>query len=584
MDIFSILNLVCGLALFLFGMSYMGDGLETCAGSRLQDILMRLTSSPVKGFFLGFLVTAIIQSSSATTVMVVGFVNSGLMTLQQSVGLILGANVGTTVTAWLISLTSIDGASFFIKLLKPDAWMPILAIIGVYLLSFDKSGKHKGIAAILLGFSILMVGMDIMSGAVEGLKEVPEFREAFILFSNPILGVLVGTVLTGIIQSSSASVGILQALSMTGMVTFGTAIPIILGMNIGTTVTAMLSAVNTNRDARRAACVHFYFNVISTVVFMIPFYLINSFIGGFPFLAEAVSPLSIAIFNTIYKFVCAFAAIPFTKGLVKLACLTIRDKKGEAEEKKTLLDERFLTTPAVALAQAQRLTVDTALLAQDCFNQSITLLEQWDDKVAAEVREKEKTIDHYEDVLGTYLVKLSSLSLTEAENRELTIMLHSISDFERISDHAVGIVISAHAAAQKNSALSDNAKTELRQMATAVSEALSLCIASFSTKNLDAARRVEPLEEVVDRIADKLRAHHIDRLRAGRCSVDSGFVFTDLISNFRRVSDHCSNVAACVIELQNNTYDTHKYLHSVHHSGDASYVADYEYFLEKYSM
>lgn len=583
MDIFDLLNLVCGLALFLFGMSYMGDGLETCAGSRLQEILMRLTSSPVKGFFLGFVVTAIIQSSSATTVMVVGFVNSGLMTLQQAVGLIMGANVGTTVTAWLISLTSIDGASFFIQLLKPDSWMPILAIIGVYFMCFDKSGKRKGVAAILLGFSILMVGMDIMSSSVEGLKDVPEFTQAFTLFSNPLLGILVGAVLTAIIQSSSASLGILQALSTTGIITFETAIPIILGMNIGTTVTALLSSVNTNRDARRAAFVHLYINILSTVIFMVPYSVIR-YTVGMPVLSGTVGPLSIAIFNTIFKLGCAIILLPFTNGLVKLACLTVPDgKSGEAEEQ-SLLDDRLMTTPAVALAQAQRLTVDTALMAQESFNQAVTLLEHWDDKVAEKVREMEKTIDKYEDALGTYLVKLSNLTLTEGENRSLTIMLHSISDFERISDHAVGILISAHSATQKHNVLSDSAKQELKQMAKAVSEALSLCIASFSTKNLDAARRVEPLEEVVDRLAEHLRTHHIDRLRAGKCSVESGFIFTDLISNFRRVSDHCSNVAACIIELQNNTYDTHKYLHSVHHSGDASYVADYEYFLDKYSV
>ena len=582
MDIFNILNMVCGLALFLFGMSYMGEGLETCAGSRLQEILMKLTSSPIKGFFLGFLVTAIIQSSSATTVMVVGFVNSGLMTLQQAVGLIMGANVGTTVTAWLISLTSIDGASFFIKLLKPDSWMPILAIIGVYFMCFEKTGKRKGVASILLGFSILMVGMDIMSGAVEGLKDMPEFTQAFIAFSNPILGILVGTILTAIIQSSSASVGILQALSTTGVVTYATAIPIILGMNIGTTITAILSAMNTNRDARRAAMIHFYINVLSTIIFIVPYSVIR-YVFSVSFLDIAVNPFTIAVFNTIYKLGCALILLPFTQFLVKLACLTVPDKKGE-KEVKPLLDDRLLTTPAVALAQAQRLTVETALMAQESFNMAVGLLEKWDDKVAAQVRALEKTIDKHEDALGTYLVKLSNLNLTEAENRELTIMLHSISDFERISDHAVGIIISTENANQKSNVLSDNARRELVRMSEAVSEALSLCIASFSTKNLEAARRIEPLEEVVDRMSDMLKAHHIDRLRAGKCSVESGFVFTDLISNISRVSDHCSNVAACLIELAHNTYDTHKYVHSVHHSGDSDYVADCNYFFDKYAL
>ena len=581
MDLFDLLNFICGLALFLFGMSYMGDGLESCAGGRLQSILEKLTSSPWKGFLLGFVVTAIIQSSSATTVMVVGFVNSGVMTLHQAIGLIMGANVGTTVTAWLISLTSIRGAGFFIQLLKPDSWMPLLAFAGVYFMCFEKSGKRKNLAAILLGFSILMVGMDIMSSSVEGLKEVPEFSRAFTLFSNPILGILVGTVLTAIMQSSSASVGVLQALSMTGMISFSSAIPIIIGQNIGTTVTAMISSVNANRDAKRAAFVHLYINIIGAVLFMVP-YEILQYTVGIPFLQDPVSPLTIAVIHTSYKLGCAIILLPFTGALERLACFTVRG--GKVKEEKPLLDDRLMTTPAVALAQAQRLTVETALMAQDSFNEAVRLLDHWDDKAADHVRLLESTIDKHEDILGTYLVKLSGLGLTDTENRELSIMLHTISDFERISDHAVGILLSVQAAQQKSNAISDSAKGELKLMANAVSEALSLCIASFSTNNPEAARRVEPLEEVVDDMADQLKNHHIDRLRAGQCSVESGFIFTDLISNFSRVSDHCSNIAACIVEMQHNSYDTHKYVHSVHHSGDAEYLSDYDYFSEKYAL
>ncbi len=580
MDIFDLLSFFLGLAMFLFGMDYMGDGLESCAGGRLQGILEKLTASPLRGFFLGFVVTAIIQSSSATSVMVVGFVNSGIMTLQQAISLIIGANVGTTVTGWLVSLTSINGAGFFIQLLKPSSWVPILALAGVYFLVFEKSGRRKNVAGVLLGFAVLMVGMDTMSTAVEGLKDVPAFTDLFVLFSNPVIGVLVGAVLTAIMQSSSASIGVLQALSVTGSITLGAAIPLILGMNIGASVPILLSSIGASKEARRTSFVYLYFNIINMLLFMLIFVIADLF---FPLtiLDSAVSPVSIAVFHTAYKLICGVAMLPFAGLLEKLVCLTVKDDK---EAEKPLLDERLMATPAVALAQAQRVTVETALMAQDTFNDAVSLLDAWDDKVAERVRELEKTIDVREDVLGTYLVKLSGLNLTETENRALSTMLHTISDFERISDHAVSILISLHAAASKPNTFSDHAKEELKRMASAVSEALSLCIASFSTNNVEAARRVEPLEEVVDEMGDQLRNHHIDRLKAGRCSVDSGFIFTDLISNFCRVSDHCSNIAACVVEMQHNSYDPHRYVHSVHHSADGDYHADYEHFSQKYVL
>lgn len=580
MDLFDLLNFICGLALFLFGMTYMGDGLESCAGGRLQAILEKLTSSPAKGFLLGLVVTAIIQSSSATSVMVVGFVNSGIMTLQQAIGLIMGANVGTTVTAWLVSLTSIDGAGLAIQLLKPNSWVPLLALAGVYFLNFEKSGRRKNVAAVLLGFAILMVGMDTMSSAVTGLKDVPAFTNLFVLFSNPIVGMLVGCVLTAIMQSSSASVGVLQALSMTGGITLGAAIPLILGMNIGASVPIMLSALNANKEARRTSFVYLYFNVISMILFMIVFCIVQ-FVFDLSILAAPVNPVGIAIFHTCYKLVFAGILLPFTRLLEKLVCATVRDSK---VEEKPLLDDRLMTTPAVALAQAQRLTVETALMAQDSFNEAVSLLDRWDDKVADHVRLLENTIDKHEDILGTYLVKLSGLSLTATENQELSIMLHTISDFERISDHAVGVLISVQAADQKSNSISTNAKKELKLMANAVSEALGLCIAAFSTNNPEAARRVEPLEEVVDDMATVLKDHHIDRLRAGECSVESGFIFTDLISNFSRVSDHCSNIAACIVEMEHNSYRTHRYVHNAHHSGDLDYTSDYEYFSHKYAL
>lgn len=578
MDVFDLLNFILGLAMFLFGMSYMGDGLESCAGGKLQGILEKLTSSPVKGFFLGLIVTAIIQSSSATSVMVVGFVNSGMMTLQQAIGLIIGANVGTSVTGWLVSLTSIDGAGLAIQLLKPSSWVPLLALAGVYFLNFEKSGRFKNVAGVLLGFAILMVGMDTMSSAVTGLRDVPAFTNLFVLFSNPIIGIVVGALLTAIMQSSSASVGVLQALSMTGGITLDAAIPLILGMNIGAAVPILISALNANKEARRTSFIYLYFNVISTVLFMVAYNVIQLFVA-LPILDAAVNPVGIAIFHTAYKLICAAVLLPFTALLEKLVCFTVREAK---VVEKPLLDDRLMTTPAVALAQAQRLTVETALMSQTAFNEAVSLLEHWDDKLADHVRELEKTIDKHEDILGTYLVKLSSLNLSPNENRELSTMLHTISDFERISDHAVGIMMSIGSARSKPNAISNSAKRELNQMGAAVAEALSLCIAAFSTNNPEAARRVEPLEAVVDNMADRLKDHHIDRLRAGKCSVDCGFIFTDLISNFSRVSDHCSNVAACIVEMQHDSFDTHQYVHSVHHSGDADYLSDYELFSQKY--
>ncbi len=580
MDIFDLLRFILGLAMFLFGMSYMGDGLESCAGGRLQSILEKLTASPLRGFFLGFVVTAIIQSSSATSVMVVGFVNSGVMTLQQAISLIIGANVGTTVTGWLVSLTSIDGAGFLIQLLKPASWVPLLALAGVYFLVFEKTGRRKNVAGVLLGFAILMVGMDTMSSSVAGLKDVPAFTDLFVLFSNPVIGVLVGAALTAIMQSSSASIGVLQALSMTGSITLGAAIPLILGMNIGAAVPILLSSVGASKEARRTSFVYLYFNIINMLLFMLIFVIADLFIP-LTILDSAVSPVGIAVFHTAYKLICGVAMLPFTGLLEKLVCLTVKDDK---EAKKPLLDERLMATPAVALAQAQRVTVETALMAQDTFNEAVSLLDVWDDKTAEHVRELEKTIDIREDVLGTYLVKLSGLNLSESENRALSTMLHTISDFERISDHAVSILISLRAAAGKPNTFSDHAREELKRMSSAVSEALSLCIAAFSTSNVEAARRVEPLEEVVDAMGDQLKNHHIDRLKAGRCSVDSGFIFTDLISNFCRVSDHCSNIAACVVEMQHNSFETHQYVHSVHHSNDTGYLSDYDYFSQKYAL
>ncbi len=582
MDIFDLLNFLCGLAFFLFGMFYMGDGLESCAGGRLQSILEKLTASPVKGFLMGFVVTGIIQSSSATTVMVVGFVNSGVMTLHQAVGLIMGANVGTTVTAWLISLTSIDGAAFLFQLLKPASWIPILALLGVYFMRFESSGRRKNVAAILLGFAVLMVGMNTMSSAVEGLKDVPQFSRVFTLFSNPVMGILVGTAVTAVMQSSSASVGVLQALSVTGSITFESAIPLIIGMNIGAVVPTLISSMNASADARRASAIHLYINLIGAVLFMAPYTVLQHTLD-LPFLGAAVSPVSIAVVHSGYKLGCALILLPFTGALERLAKATVKEKRGVRAEQ-PLLDERLMNTPAVALAQAKRLTDLTALMSQRAFEKSIGLLDRWDAKEAEQVRKLEDTIDKHEDVLGTYLVKLSALGLTVRESQDLSTMLHTISDFERISDHAVDILISVQTAREKGNVFSEGARQELRLMSAAVTEALSLSIAAFSTNNPDAARQVEPLVEVVDGMGGALRGHHIDRLRAGRCSVETGFIFTDLVNDLSRVADHCSNIAACIVEMQHSSYDTHNYVHTMHHSTDGEYAANYERFSQKYAL
>ncbi len=581
MDLFDFLNFLCGLALFLFGMFTMGDGLESCAGGQLRSILERLTASPVRGFFLGFLVTALVQSSSATTVMVVGFVNSGVMSLHQAVGLIMGANVGTTVTAWLISLTSIDGAAFFFRLLKPASWIPLLALAGVYFLRFERSGRKKGLAAVLLGFTVLMVGMDTMSASVTGLRDVPAFSQVFTLFSHPLAGILVGAAVTAVMQSSSASVGVLQALSVTGGIRAESAIPLILGMNIGAVVPALLSAIGAQTGARRAAAVHLYINLIGAALFLIPYELLRRTVG-LPFLTQTVNPVGIALIHSGYKLGCALVLLPFCGALERLAVYTVRDRTGSAAEA-PLLDERLMTTPAVALSQARLLTEETAFMAQEAFEKALSLLDRWDSKAAGRVRELEAAVDRREDALGTYLVRLSGLGLSVRESQELSTMLHTISDFERISDHAVDILLCLQEAGQRGIRFSDGARQELRLMARAVTEALGLTIASFRSGSADTARQVEPLDEVVERMGRALRDHHIDRLWAGRCSVETGVLFTDLVTCLGRVSAHCSNIAACVVEMRHSSYDPHRYVRELH-SSDPDYAASFQRFSAKYGL
>ena len=564
-----ILPLVAGLALFLYGMDLMGDSLKKSAGSSLKAILGKMTSSPVRGFLLGLIVTAIIQSSSATTVMVVGFVTSGTMTLVQAVGVIMGANVGTAVTAWITGLSGIGGgeteaALDALALLKPDTWVPVIAAVAVCLTMFVKRGKKRDIGFILMGFAILMIGMDLMSGAAKGLGD--DLKPLFTMFQNPILGVLAGLILTAVVQSSSASVGILQALTVTGGITYGAAIPIIMGQNIGTCVTAMLSSISANRNGKRAALIHLYFNIIGVAVWLALFYLVNalfpipSWIEGATLVATPIDMWGVAVVHTVFKILSVALIGPFYRQLEKLARLTIRDEKGETETT-SLLDERLFETPAIAVARATEVTAAMASVSTGALKGALELLDNYDPKAAEEVRSLENKADVYEDALGTYLVKISGCDIDESDSRQITKLLHIIGDFERISDHAVNILESAEEMKDKKIAFSNEAQSELAVMRDAIVEILSVTERAFLNNDVVLAADVEPLEQVVDDIRDKIKRGHIIRLQKSECTIEHGFILADMLNNFERVADHCSNIAGCVIEIsQYDALDMHKYL------------------------
>lgn len=580
MDLFDVLTLIGGLCLFLFGMNVMGAALEKRAGSGLKTLLGKLTTGKMTGFLTGLGVTGVIQSSSATTVMVVGFVNSGLMTLKQAINVIMGANVGTTVTAWILSLTGIQGDNIFVQLLKPSSFTPILALIGIIFYMGSKSSKLKDTGMILLGFATLMFGMDTMASAVSGLADVPEFQNILLMFSNPILGVLAGAILTGIIQSSSASVGILQALSSTGQVTFGTAIPIIMGQNIGTCVTALLSSVGTNKNARRAAVVHLCFNVIGTVVWLSVFCILNG-IFHFAFVSQPTDQLGIAIVHTIFNVLCTCLMLPASGLLEKLSCKIIPDAK--TEESKTELDERLMATPSIALERCRVVTGEMAADAAEALNTSLQMVGSYNAEQAAQVREKEEETDHYEDSLGTYLVRLSTCSLSDQDSHEAAKLLHVIGDFERIADHAVNILESAEEIREKHIQFSPEAEQELRVISSAVEECLSLALKSFMEDDLKTAGQVEPLEEVIDTLRGQLRSRHVLRLQKGECSIEDGFVWSDLLTSLERVSDHCSNIAGCVIEMAHSSLDLHEYLTGIR-TEDPQYMEYYNQYAKKYAL
>jgi len=585
MDIFGVFSMIGGLALFLFGMNTMGNGLEKVSGGKLEKILEKLTSSPIKAVLLGAGVTAVIQSSSATTVMVVGFVNSGIMKLSQSIGIIMGANIGTTVTSWILSLSGIESESFFVQLLKPSSFSPILAVIGVALIMFAKKEKKKDIGTILVGFSVLMTGMDTMSEAVQPLQDVPAFTNLFVKFENPILGLLAGTILTAIIQSSSASVGILQALCKTGAVSYAGAFPIIMGQNIGTCVTALLSSIGAKKNARRAAFVHFYFNVIGTTIFMLGFYALNA-VFHFAILSESANAAGIAVIHSTFNIGATLLLLPFSKMLEKLARATIRDE-GEEEEMMNVaqeLDQRFLDTPGYATQQCKMVTGKMAELVKKNLDIAMELLDAYSETKATEVSELEEQVDHYEDVLGSYLVQLSSKNLSEKDSQTISRILHCIGDFERMSDHACNIMEAAQEMHEKDLVFSDSAKKELKIYRKAISDIVTAAETVFKTEDIALAKQIEPLEEVVDCLNAEMKGRHIKRLSDGKCTIELGFVFSDLCVNFERIADHCSNIAISIIQLEQEGYDTHEYLLRLKRESNAEFNQQMERYKVEYML
>lgn len=580
MDIFNLLTMIGGLCLFLFGMNLMGQALERRAGGSLRTVLGKMTGKVMTGFLTGLGVTAIIQSSSATTVMVVGFVNSGLMTLRQAVNVIMGANVGTTVTAWLLSLGGIDSGSVWVNLLKPSSFTPVLALIGIVLYLFCKKAKQKDTGTILLGFATLMFGMETMSSAVADLKDVPAFTNLFLAFKNPVLGVLAGAVLTGIIQSSSASVGILQALTVTGSVSYAAAIPIIMGQNIGTCVTAMISSVGTNKNAKRAAVVHLMFNVIGVAVLLTVFCIVKAVFHPALF-DEPATMYGIAVAHSAFNILCTAMLLPAGGLLEKLATRMVAD--GKQREKTVELDERLLATPSLALERSRAVAVEMADRSVRALKNALLCVEKYSPALAQSIQEDESSCDHYEDVLGTYLVRLSAQKLGENESEEATELLKTIGDFERISDHAVNLLESAEEMREKKLAFSPAARAEFGTLSAAIDEILELSLDAFASGDVALAARVEPLEQVIDTLKEQMRTRHILRMQQGNCSIEAGFVWSDLLTNLERTSDHCSNIAGCVIDTAQHNLNLHETLKAVKR-GDPRFQDSFRVYAEKYRL
>jgi len=586
MDIFGILALIGGLALFLYGMNVMGAGLEKMSGGKLERILETLTSNPIKAVLLGAGVTAVIQSSSATTVMVVGFVNSGIMKLSQAIGIIMGANVGTTITSWLLSLTGIEGGSFFVQMLKPSSFSPILAMIGIILTMSSKSDSKKNVGQILLGFSVLMYGMQAMSGAVEPLADVPEFTNMLTMFNNPVLGVVTGAILTAVIQSSSASVGILQALSVTGGFTYGSVLPIIMGQNIGTCVTAMISSVGASKGAKRTAFVHLYFNIIGTVLFMLVFYIGNA-IFHFSFTNETVGVAGIAAIHTVFNLFATLVLLPFTKGLEKLAYLTIPvspEEKEVQDDVFTILDDRFLSSPAFAMEQCHSLVNQMAEMTKAGFMEAMTVLTDYSEEKIEDVIAKENRVDTYNDKISAYLTKLSSQDLSYKDSLKVTSLLHCLTDFERISDHSINVVENAQQMHKDGASFSKKAKEEMRIYGDAIADILNRTTKAFVEGNEDLARTVEPLEEVIDELNKDVKKNHMKRLRKGKCTIELGLVLSDLAMNYERVADHCSNIAVYMMQLSDTELEEHSFTEQMDAGESAEFAKQLAEFKKMYEL
>lgn len=588
MDLFGILTMIGGLAMFLYGMNAMGDGLAKLAGGKLERILEKLTSKRIMAVLLGVVVTGVIQSSSATTVMVVGFVNSGIMQLKQAVGIIMGANIGTTVTSWILSLSGISGSSFFVRLLKPSSFAPVLAAVGIVMTMTAKdNNRKKDIGNILVGFAILMFGMETMSSAVEPLAENEKFTGILTMFSNPVLGVLAGLVLTAVIQSSSASVGILQALCMTGAVSFATAIPIIMGQNIGTCVTALISSIGANRNAKRASMIHLYFNMIGTILFLVGFYAINAIIGGFSFLAHPANAAGIAIVHSLFNIGTVVVLYPFADQLVHLAQITIPEKEEEKPQQPdefARLDERFLEKPAFAMELCRNAACRMAEDAKDALFLALDNMQDYNKKKVEQIIQMEQNVDRYEDALGTYMVKLNNCDLSQEDSRTLSILLHCIGNFERISDHAVNITESMQQMQEKQLTFSEKAKEEMVVFSHAVHDIVAETTAAFVHADVEEARKIEPFEQVVDSLSMEVKQRHVRRVRKGKCTIELGILLDDVITNFERVSDHCSNIAVCMIRVSEDGFDTHEYLDLIKEEKSRWFEEEYYSLAEKYAL
>ncbi len=582
MDIFSIITLFGGLAFFLYGMNVMSEGLEKLAGGKLESILQKMTSNRFKALGLGIVVTGVIQSSSAVTVILVGLVNSGIMHFGRTIGIIMGANIGTTVTAWLLSMIGIEGDNIFIKLLKPENFSLIFALIGILLIMMSKSSKKKDIGSILIGFAVLMFGMELMSGAVEGLKNNESFTGMLTMFENPLFGILAGAVLTGIIQSSSASVGILQALSMTGTIKFSVALPIVMGQNIGTCVTALISSIGVSKNARKVAVVHITFNLIGTLVWGILFYTVNAFLN-MPFVNEPITPFGIAVVHSIFNIVTTALLLPFTKQLEKIANKVIKTDD-EKPVKSDFLDSRLLATPSVAVAECKKLTYKMAQVAQDIIHRGFSLFDKFDEDVETKMFANEEELDLYEDKLGNYLIAISSKGLSDEDSRAKFMMLHNIGDFERLGDHALNLYKAAKEINTKNLSFTEDAEKDLLVLRRAAEEIVDNTVNAYINNDISLAVRVEPLEQVIDNLTAEIKTKHIERLQRGECTIEMGFILSDMLTNYERISDHCSNIAVAMIEINHGGFDTHKYLNTLKNSNNKEFNASFEEYSTKYAL